>query len=249
MILYPAVDILDGRAVRLVQGEFDDVTRYHDDPVDAARAWLDAGARALHVVDLDGARAGSPRHTTTLHEIASLSDVPIQLGGGIRSPEHVSTALENGASRVVIGTAAYRDPSFLDAVVSEHGDRVAVAVDVRGGRVSAAGWTEDTGLDPLSAIDSLAARGVRSFVYTNVDRDGMLSGPDLDEARRVAERVSGSLVWSGGVGDLSHLTALSELPIEGVIVGKALYEGRFSVAEGQAALEPAPPSPSPSPGG
>jgi phosphoribosylformimino-5-aminoimidazole carboxamide ribotide isomerase len=245
VILYPAVDILDGRAVRLVQGEFSDSTRYYDDPVDAARAWLDAGARALHVVDLDGARAGAPQHTSTLAQIAALSDVPVQIGGGIRSPAHVSAALENGASRVVIGTAAYRDRSFLDDAVSSFGDRVAVAVDVRGGRVSAAGWTEDTGLDPLEAMDLLATAGVRNWIYTNVDRDGMLTGPDLEEARTVTNRVQGSLIWSGGVGEVSHLRALSELPIEGVIVGKALYEGRFTVADGQAALDPAPSGPAP----
>ena len=237
MILYPAVDILDGRAVRLVQGEFSDSTLYFDDPVDAARAWLDAGARALHVVDLDGAREGSPMNLDSVRSITELADVPVQVGGGIRSPEHVSAALENGASRVVIGTAAYRDPAFLDAVVSSFGSRVAVAVDVRDGRVSAAGWTEDTGLEPLTAIERLAGQGVGSFVYTNVERDGMLSGPDLDEARRVVEAVEGSVIWSGGVGDLSHLRSLAELALEGVIVGKALYEGRFTVAEGQRALD------------
>ncbi|MDQ4040406.1 MAG: 1-(5-phosphoribosyl)-5-[(5-phosphoribosylamino)methylideneamino]imidazole-4-carboxamide isomerase [Actinomycetota bacterium] len=236
MILYPAVDILDGRAVRLVQGEFARETRYFDDPVDAARAWLEAGARALHVVDLDGARAGEPRSTTILRRITELSDVRVQLGGGIRSLDHVAAALENGASRVVIGTAAYRDPDFLNAAVASFSDRVAVGVDVRGGRVSAAGWTEDTGLEPLAAIERLAGQGVSAFVYTNVDVDGMLSGPDLSEARAVASAVSGSLIWSGGVGDLSHLRALAGLPLEGVIVGKALYEGRFTVAEGQAAL-------------
>jgi phosphoribosylformimino-5-aminoimidazole carboxamide ribotide isomerase len=238
VILYPAVDILDGRAVRLVQGEFSDSTRYFDDPMDAARAWLDAGAQALHVVDLDGARAGSPVNLEAIGRIAALAgDVPVQVGGGLRSAEHVSAALANGASRVVIGTAAYRDPSFLDAAVSEHGTRVAVAVDVRDGRVSAAGWTEDTGIEPLDALSRLAAQGVRTFVYTNVDVDGMLTGPDLSEARAVVTAVGeGSLVWSGGVGSVDHLRALSELPIEGVIVGKALYEGRFTVGEGQAAL-------------
>jgi phosphoribosylformimino-5-aminoimidazole carboxamide ribotide isomerase len=220
-----------------VQGEFSARIEYYEDPVDAARAWLDAGARALHVVDLDGARAGAPRNLPIIREIAALAgDVPVQVGGGMRSIEHVSAALANGASRVVIGTAAYRDPSFLDAVVSEYGTAVAVAVDVRDGRVSAAGWTQDTGLAPLDALSRLAAQGVRAFVYTNVDVDGMLTGPDLDEARRVVEAVEGSLVWSGGVGSVDHLRALSELPIEGVIVGKALYEGRFTVAEGQAAL-------------
>ena len=236
MILYPAVDILDGRAVRLAQGEFSESTRYYDDPVDAARAWLDAGARALHVVDLDGARAGQPRNLAAIEEIVALTDVPVQVGGGLRSTEDVAAVLENGASRAVIGTAAYRDPSFLDGVVAEHGARVAVAVDVRGGRVSAAGWTEDTGLDPIQAIAQLGTQGVRTFVYTNVDRDGMLSGPDLNEAQRVVDAVEGTLVWSGGVGSLGHLAGLSELPIEGVIVGKALYERRFTVAEGQAAL-------------
>jgi phosphoribosylformimino-5-aminoimidazole carboxamide ribotide isomerase len=236
VILYPAVDILDGRAVRLVRGEFSESTRYFDDPVDAARAWLDAGARALHVVDLDGARAGSPQNLSALRSIAGLADVPVQAGGGLRSSDDVAAALENGASRVVIGTAAYRDPAFLDAVVSSFGAQVAVGVDVRDGRVSAAGWTEDTGLEPLAAIERLAGQGVSSFVYTNVDRDGMLTGPDMEEARRMVDAVDGSLTWSGGIGDLSHLRALAGLPLEGVIVGKALYEGRFTVAEGQAAL-------------
>jgi phosphoribosylformimino-5-aminoimidazole carboxamide ribotide isomerase len=237
VILYPAVDILDGRAVRLVRGDFDERTEYYEDPVDAARAWLEAGARALHVVDLDGARAGAPQNLRAIGRIAALADVPVQVGGGLRSSDHVSAALANGASRVVIGTAAYRDPAFLESVVSSHGDCVAVGVDIRGGRVSAAGWTEDTGLDPFDALSRLASQGVGTFVYTNVDRDGMLTGPDLDEARRVVDAVDGRLVWSGGVGSVDHLRALSQLPMEGVIVGKALYEGRFTVAEGQAALE------------
>jgi len=180
VILYPAVDILDGRAVRLAQGEFSERTEYYEDPLDAARAWLEAGARALHVVDLDGARAGQPVNLDAIRRIAALAgDVPVQVGGGLRSAEDVAATLSNGASRVVIGTAAYRDPSFLDAAVSEHGARVAVAIDVRDGRVSAAGWTQDTGLDPLDALSRLAAQGVRTFVYTNVDVDGMLTGPDL----------------------------------------------------------------------
>jgi phosphoribosylformimino-5-aminoimidazole carboxamide ribotide isomerase len=236
VILFPAVDILDGEAVRLVQGEFDARTVYARDPAQAARTWLDAGARALHVVDLDGARAGGPRNLNAVRRIAAGADVPVQLGGGLRSAEHVAAALGAGVDRVVVGTAAYRDPDMLDAVLSAHGERVAVAVDVRGGRVSAAGWTEDTGMQPRAAMAELAARGVQTFVYTNVDRDGMLDGPDMEEARRVADAASGSLVWSGGVGELVHLRALAGLGLEGVIVGKALYEGRFTVAEGNAAL-------------
>jgi phosphoribosylformimino-5-aminoimidazole carboxamide ribotide isomerase len=236
VILYPAVDILDGQAVRLVQGDFAERTVYEDDPLDAALAWVEAGARALHVVDLDGARAGGPRSLEAIARICARAPVPVQVGGGLREPEHVDAALEAGAARVVVGTAAYRDPKMLEAVLSVHGERVAVAVDVREGRVSAGGWTEDTGLEPLAAIAELGARGVRAFVYTNVDRDGMLEGPDAEEAKRVADAVDGTLVWSGGIGDLSHLEALAALPLEGVIVGKALYERRFTVAEGIAAL-------------
>jgi phosphoribosylformimino-5-aminoimidazole carboxamide ribotide isomerase len=237
VILYPAVDILDGRAVRLVQGDFDARTVYHDDPLDAALAWVEAGARALHVVDLDGARAGEPRNLEALSRICAAAGVPVQAGGGLRAAADVTSALDAGAARTVVGTAAYRDPAMLDAVLEAHGDRVAVAVDVRNGRVSAAGWTQDTGLEPGAAIARLAEQGVRAFVYTNVDRDGMLEGPDLDEARRVAQATDGALVWSGGVGELSHLEALAGLPLEAVIVGKALYEHRFTVAEGQAALD------------
>jgi phosphoribosylformimino-5-aminoimidazole carboxamide ribotide isomerase len=238
VILYPAVDILDGQAVRLSRGDFDAPTVYHDDPLNAALAWLEAGARALHVVDLDGARAGEPRNLEALRRICGAVEVPVQAGGGLRAAEDVAAALEAGAARAVVGTAAYRDPEMLAAVIAEHGDRVAVAVDVRGGRVSAAGWTQDTGLEPLDAVARLAQRGVSAFVYTDVDRDGMLEGPDLQEARRVAQAVDGILVWSGGVGELTHLEALAALPLEGVIVGKALYEGRFTVAEGQAVLTP-----------
>jgi phosphoribosylformimino-5-aminoimidazole carboxamide ribotide isomerase len=236
VILYPAVDILDGQAVRLVQGDFAARTVYDEEPLDAALAWVEAGARALHVVDLDGARAGEPRNLEAVGRICAEAQVPVQVGGGLRAAAHVDAALEAGAARVVVGTAAYEDSPMLADVLASHGEHVAVAVDVRGGRVSAAGWTQDTGLEPLAAIAELAERGVRAFVYTNVDRDGMLEGPDPEEARRVAEAVEGTLVWSGGIGELAHLAALSRLPLEGVIVGKALYERRFTVAEAHAAL-------------
>jgi phosphoribosylformimino-5-aminoimidazole carboxamide ribotide isomerase len=236
VILYPAVDILDGQAVRLARGDFAERTVYGDDPLDAALAWVEAGARALHVVDLDGARAGAPRNLEAVRRICAEAHVPVQVGGGLRAAAHVDSALEAGAARVVVGTAAYEDSPMLADVVATHGERVAVAVDVRAGRVSAAGWTQDTGLEPLAAIAELAQRGVRAFVYTDVDRDGMLEGPDLDEARRLAGAVEGTLVWSGGIGELAHLAALARLPLEGVIVGKALYERRFTVAEANAAL-------------
>jgi len=237
--LYPAIDILDGRAVRLVQGRFEDRTVYHDDPLDAARAWVQAGAQALHVVDLDGARGGAPVNLGHVERIAAACEVPVQLGGGLRTGAAVAAALGAGADRIVIGTAAYRDPAMLDAALAAHGaQRVAVAVDVRGGRVSAAGWTERTELTAGEVIARLATQGVRTVIYTDVDRDGMLAGPDLGEVRAIAAAVEGDLVYSGGIGGVEDLAGLAGVgaPLTGVIVGKALYEGRFTVAEGNAAL-------------
>ena len=235
MILYPAIDVLDGRAVRLTQGDFDARTVYRDDPLEAARAWVEDGARWLHVVDLDGARAGEPVNLGGLARIAELA-VPVQYGGGLRTREAIDAALAAGAERVVVGTAAYRDPELVDAALAAHGEAVAVAVDARGGHVSVAGWTQDAGEEPAAVLARLGERGVRTFVYTDVDRDGMLAGPDTDAVAALAEVAPGRLVYSGGVGELAHLYALAGLPLDGVIVGKALYEGRFTVAQGQRAL-------------
>ncbi len=240
MILYPAVDILEGRAVRLSQGRFAESTIYDDDPVSAARAWVDAGARFLHVIDLDGARDGEPRSLPHLERIAAEVGVPVQYGGGLRTLDAVRAAVAAGAERVILGTMAFRDVDFLDDVVAEHGARVMVAVDVRGGQVATAGWTEDTGLPAQEAIRRLVGRGVSSFICTDVDRDGAMLGADLAMVRELAEVVRGRFVYSGGIGTLEHLDALRDLRLlnlSGVIVGKALYEGRFSVAEAQATLD------------
>jgi len=240
VILYPAIDILEGEAVRLVQGRFDDRTVYADDPLEAAKSWVRAGARFLHVVDLDGARAGEPASIDHLERITREAGVPVQYGGGLRTLPAVREALRAGAERVIVGTAAFRDIDFLDDVVAAYGHRVMVSVDVRGGFISTAGWTQTTQMPAPDAIRRLTARGVRSFVYTSVDRDGKLEGPDLDEVREVAATVRGRFIYSGGIGKLEDLQALARLRqvnLGGVISGKALYEGRFTVAEGQAALE------------
>ena len=239
MILYPAVDILDGKAVRLTRGDFDTQTVYRDDPVEAARSWADAGARYLHVVDLDGAKAGTPASLGHLERITSAVDIPVQYGGGLRSLPAVRDALRAGAERVIVGTAAYTDLDFLDEVLSAFRDRLLVSVDVRGGHVSTAGWTETTQMPAESVIERLSERGVRSFVYTDIDRDGMLDGPDLEGVKRVAASVRGRFLYSAGIGSVAHLEALASLRqvnLAGVIVGKALYEGRFTIAEAQAAL-------------
>ena len=239
MNLYPAIDILEGRAVRLVQGRFEDKTVYHDDPLEAARAWVEAGARRLHVVDLDGAKSGTPSALGHLEHIVAETGVPVQYGGGLRSASAVGDALKAGAERAVIGTAAFGDGDFLDEVLEAYGARVAIAVDVRRGMISTAGWTHTTELPAIEALGRLAERGARSFIYTSVDRDGGLQGIDLDEIGRVAEAVRGSFVYSGGIGELEDLRGLASLQhanLEGVIVGKALYERRFTIAEAEGVL-------------
>ena len=238
MILIPAIDILGGKAVRLAKGDFDQQTTYDADPLDAARRWVADGARVLHLVDLDGARAGTPQNMEHFARITREVDVPVQVGGGLRTIEAVDAAFDAGAARVVIGTAAYRDLDFLDESVARYGDRIVVSVDARDGKLAAAGWLEQTELPDESAIERLTARGVHRFVYSSIDRDGMLEGPDLDSAKRVAQAVRGTFIYSGGVStleDLRALAALRQVNLAGVIVGKALYEERFTVAEGNEA--------------
>ena len=240
MKLYPAVDILGGNAVRLRRGEFEAKQVYEQDPLSAARAWQEEGARFLHVVDLDGARTGQPVNLGQLRRITRELDVTVQYGGGLRSAEAVDDALSAGAARVILGTAALTDPDLLRRALDAHGpQRVLASVDARDGRVATAGWTQTTKLTPVEAVERLQASGVEGLVYTNVDRDGMLDGPDLEGVRAVAGAVSGRLLYSGGIGklaDLEGLTRLRQASLAGVIVGKALYEGRFTVAQAEMAL-------------
>jgi phosphoribosylformimino-5-aminoimidazole carboxamide ribotide isomerase len=239
MILYPAIDIRDGRAVRLAQGDFAQESVYDADPLSAARAWVEGGARWLHVVDLDGARGGAPANLAHLERICGELGVPVQFGGGLRSPEALRAALDAGAERVILGTAAYTDVDFLDDALATHGDRVIVSVDVRAGRVASAGWTEQTEMEAGAVIEHLQRRGVKRLVYSSIERDGMLTGPDLEEVARVAAAVRGTFIYSGGIGalaDLQALAALRQVNLTGVIVGKALYERRFGIAEARAAL-------------
>lgn len=239
MILFPAIDIRGGKAVRLIQGDYNRETAYEDDPTVAARRWADGGARWLHVVDLDGARAGEPVNLEHVRRIVSAVNVPVQLGGGLRDPEKVEEAFSAGAERVVLGTAAVRDLEMAAAIASAHGERVVASVDSRSGKVAAEGWTESSDLGAAEVIAALSERGVRRFIYTPVEVDGLMRGPDLDSLREAAGATDGELIYSGGIGTLDDLRALSKLGLDnlaGVIVGRALYESRFTVAEGQSVL-------------
>jgi phosphoribosylformimino-5-aminoimidazole carboxamide ribotide isomerase len=242
--LYPAIDILGGNAVRLVKGDFEAKKVYDEDPLSAARSWVEGGARFLHVVDLDGAKSGKPVNLEHLRRIASLG-VPVQYGGGLRSMDALEQALEAGAERVILGTAAFTDPGLLERALETHGaERVVVSVDVRAGEVSIEGWTKAAEVGVREVFADLIDRGVRELAYTNVDRDGMLGGLNFEDLIGVAKAAEhGHLVYSGGIGDIEDLRHLAELRQEahleslaGVIVGKALYEGRFTIAQALEAL-------------
>lgn len=246
-MLLPAIDIRDGRAVRLVQGDFARETRYDADPADAARRWVAGGAEIVHVVDLDGARAGHPVNLPIVDRIAAAAGVPVQLGGGLRDRAAVEAALSSGAERVVLGTTAQRDPDLLAELAELYGERIVASVDARGAKVAVEGWESETETSAHEAIERLGARGVSTFVYTPVEVDGTLEGPGLEGLEPIFDacEASGSrLIYSGGVGSLEDLVALRAhraRGLEGVIVGRALYEGRFTVAEAIAALRGARP--------
>ncbi len=242
MVLYPAIDIRGGRTVRLMQGDYERETAYDDDPVDAATRWTEAGANWLHVVDLDGAREGEPRNLDHVRRIAAAVSVPIQLGGGMRDSVKVEEAISAGVERVVLGTAAIDDPDFVSAVAEAHSDRIVISVDARGGRVSRQGWTEGTDTTPADLIAALSERGAERFVFTPVEADGLMEGPGFEELETVAqacESGGAALTYSGGVGSLADLERLADLELpalSGVIVGRALYEGRFTIAEAKEVL-------------
>jgi phosphoribosylformimino-5-aminoimidazole carboxamide ribotide isomerase len=249
MNLYPAIDILGGSAVRLTRGEFDSQKVYDTDPLSAARNWTEAGAQRLHVVDLDGAKSGKPVNLDHLRQIAELG-VPVQYGGGLRSLEAMDEALRAGAERVILGTAAFTNPDLLARALERHGpEKVMVSVDVRGGDVVIEGWTTTAAnTDVQEVFAQLIGQGVRELAYTNVDRDGMLGGLNVDGLVWVAKAAGhGHLIYSGGIGALSDLERLAQLrsereldSLDGVIVGKALYERRFTIEEAHKALARVP---------
>jgi phosphoribosylformimino-5-aminoimidazole carboxamide ribotide isomerase len=238
VILYPAIDIRGGQAVRLLEGDYAKETIYDADPVDAAQRWEQEGAEFLHVVDLDGAKAGEPRNLNAIQRIATAVDCPIQVGGGLRTAQAVQQVLDAGAERVVIGTAALKDPEFLQATIEAHGDRVVVSVDARAGKVALEGWTEAGREGAVEVVAALGEKGVARFLCTAIEVDGTMEGPAIGQLGEIAAATSAKVIASGGVGTLAHLESLSSSPsnLEGAIVGRALYERRFTVAEAIAAL-------------
>jgi phosphoribosylformimino-5-aminoimidazole carboxamide ribotide isomerase len=238
MIVFPAIDILDGQAVRLRQGDYDQVTLYNPDPIEQAREWVAQGAEWIHVVDLDGARDGVPGNIDVVERIVREVKVPVQVGGGIRSIETMTRLYGAGASRMVLGTKLVTDPDFVREATSLFGDVVVGGVDARDGEVQIAGWREGTRVSASELVGELRDLGVRHLVYTDISRDGMQTGIAAEAYRTVATEAGFPVVASGGVSTLADIEALAALGpdvVEGVITGRALYESSFTLAEALAA--------------
>jgi phosphoribosylformimino-5-aminoimidazole carboxamide ribotide isomerase len=238
----PAIDLRGGRVVRLQQGDFGRETAYSDDPVEVATRFADAGARWIHVVDLDGARTGTPAHGEIIRTIVSAvgDRVKVEAAGGLRDEAAVALALDMGAARAVVGTAALRDPAFAGRLVTSHGaHRIVAAIDIRDGEAIGDGWSKDApGLDAVEAVRRLAEVGVTNFEVTAIDRDGLLGGPDLDLYERLIEPGVGSIIASGGIGSQHDLELVRAVGCSGAIVGRALYEGRLDLKLALTRLEP-----------
>lgn len=235
MVVLPAIDLKDGKCVRLRQGRADDVTVYGDDPAAQAKAWADAGGMELHVVDLDGAFAGSPRHAAVIREIIKAFGGPVEVGGGIRDMATLSAVIESGATRAIIGSAALDDPEFLSQAVELYGERVAVGIDARDGFVQTKGWVETTTVKAVDLAHAVETIGVKTIIYTDTATDGMLGGPNLTQMAAICDAAPGcQITASGGVSspfDIENLKALSRPNLRAAIVGKALYDGRTSLKE------------------
>lgn len=240
MILYPAIDIQNGECVRLRRGDFADVTVFSNDPVARARQWQEEEAEALHVVDLDGARLGKPVNFHIIEELADGISIPVQCGGGVRTIETVKLFEESSLERIIIGTGAITDQSFLAEAVKILGGRLVVSVDADRGMVTTHGWQQKTRVSAVSFAHSLQEAGVKNVLYTDIARDGMMAGMNLESLGRLAEEVDINVIASGGISSLEDLRSLKQLSlpnIKSVIVGRALYEGAFTVAEARAILD------------
>ena len=238
MLIIPAIDIKDGRCVRLYQGDMDRETVYYERPLDAARHLAGEGARMIHVVDLNGAVEGHPVHLAELSAICTETDVAVEVGGGLRSLDAVADAMAAGVERVVIGTKAYEDQDFLVRACERFPGRVVVGIDARDGKVAVRGWRDDTAMDAVELARRCKDDGAARIIYTDISRDGTESGANAEQTVRLARAVGIPVIASGGIGSLDDIRALAALAdegIEGVIVGRALYNGAFSLAEAMAA--------------
>ena len=227
MIIFPAIDILDGNCVRLIQGDYNQEKVYGDSPVDMAKQWEEKGAEYIHIVDLNGAKTGKSMNKDIIQEIAATVSIPVQVGGGIRSLATIKEYIEAGVSRVIIGTAAINDQLFLQKAVQQYGEKIAVSIDARGGFVATDGWTDTSDVAAIDLVKKLEELGVKTIVYTDIAKDGMLQGPNLSEQQAINEATTMNVIASGGVTTKEDVQNLKSLNVYGTIIGKALYDGKL----------------------
>ncbi|GAC1360082.1 MAG: 1-(5-phosphoribosyl)-5-[(5-phosphoribosylamino) methylideneamino]imidazole-4-carboxamide isomerase [Ktedonobacteraceae bacterium] len=230
MIILPAIDIKDGRCVRLYQGDYAQVTTYDSDPVQVARRWQAAGASWLHIVDLDGAAQGHPVNADLIGQIQKATTLRIEVGGGMRSLDHIQQILDLGVERIILGTVAITDRALLQEALNRHEAAIVIGLDARNGQVAISGWCETSQVKAVELARELEALGVQRFVYTDIARDGALSGPNFVALAEMRQAVSSALIASGGVSALADLHKLAESGVEGAIVGKAIYTGDVDLA-------------------
>ncbi len=234
MIIYPAIDIKDGKCVRLYQGRMDEVTVFSEDPLEMAKRWKEEGAQFFHIVDLDGAVEGKPHNLEIVKKIVEETEVPLQLGGGIRDLESIEEVLSVGVKRVILGTIAVKNPPLLAEAIGRYKETIMVGIDARKGKVSVAGWKEDTAFEAVEIARKMEQMGIERIIYTDIERDGTLIGPNISSLRSVLEAVEIPVIASGGVStakDVRDLKELEPLGLEGVIIGRALYTGTISLLE------------------
>ena len=231
MRIYPAIDIQDGKCVRLFKGSFSDVTVYGNDPVEMAKKWESQGGEFLHVVDLDGARYGQGKNAELIRKICMALQIPVQTGGGLRTMEDIESRLSCGVSRVIIGTKAVRDEDFVKEAVERFGEKIVIGIDAKDGFAATEGWEEVSSFRAVELAKKMSALGVSDFVYTDIATDGTLAGPNVPAMREMAESVPANVIASGGIGSYEHIRALRPTGVEGVIVGRALYTGNVSLSE------------------
>lgn len=231
MILFPAIDIRNGKCVRLIQGDYAQEIIYGDSPTEMALLWEKQGAEYIHIVDLDGAKTGDSANRLAIQEVAKAVSIPIQVGGGIRSMDIIDDHIERGVSRIIIGTAAITNRSFLEQAVAKYGDKIAVSIDARNGLVATDGWTETSDTKAIDLLKDLEEIGVKTVVYTDILKDGMMQGPNFEELSMVDKASSIDVIASGGVSTKEDIEKLEQMNLYGAIIGKALYEGTLSLED------------------
>ncbi|MGC4193299.1 MAG: 1-(5-phosphoribosyl)-5-[(5-phosphoribosylamino)methylideneamino]imidazole-4-carboxamide isomerase [Thermomicrobiales bacterium] len=231
MIIYPAIDIRGGRAVRLVEGDFSRETQFDTDPIDAARRWQEAGAEWIHIVDLDGARDGTGANRDAIARIRKAVDVRIEVGGGIRSKADLGALSAMGVDRFILGSIAITDPAFTERAIATYSDAIAVGIDARNGKVATQGWLEQTDVDAIEVARHFADAGLKHVIFTDILRDGTFQGPNLDALRALISAVPIDVIASGGVGSLADVEAIASTGAGGVIIGSALYHGKIALAD------------------